>query len=214
MDIKSFKKTKIDLSFLGFDMNGDFELYYCTPKKAQIIASSGVDGIHYCTIPQFGEIIFAVSPMNFGDCVHPIARSFEDLLRLLLHCGDIAALEQCYAWDEEQYKAFLTDCPVTEKQQAVLDEIKSKFGLEPIDDSFAYVKDLQAEFDLSQIPYTEDYYDPEMNAAAPEVPAEWAVYYDHGFWNKNAKGKPGKEIIINKCFYWGDEIWYIPAVYY
>ena len=213
MDIKSFKKTKIDLSLLGFDMNGDFELYYCTPKKAQIIASSGVDGIHYCTVPLFGEIIFAVSPMNFGDCVHPIARSFEDLLRLLLHCGDIAALEQCYAWDEEQYKAFLIDNPVTEKQQAVLDEIKSKFSLEPISDSFAYVKELQAEFDLSQIPYTEDYYEPEMNAAAPEVPTEWAVYFDHGFWNQNAKGKPGEEIVLNKTFSWGDEIWHIPAVY-
>ena len=153
MDIKSFKKTKIDLSLLGFDMNGDFELYYCTPKKAQIIASSGVDGIHYCTIPQFGEIIFAVSPMNFGDCVHPIARCFEDLLRLLLHCGDVAALEQCYAWDEEQYKAFLIDNPVTEKQQAVLNEIKSKCSLETITDSFAYVKDLQAEFDLSKLRY-------------------------------------------------------------
>ena len=213
MDIKSFKKTKIDLSLLGFNMNGDFELYYCTPKKAQIIASSGIDGIHYCTIPQFGEIIFAVSPMNFGDCVHPIARSFEDLLRLLLHCGDIAALEQCYAWDEEQYKAFLIDYPATEKQQAVLDEIKSKCVLEPISDSFAYVKELQAEFDLSQIPYTEDYYDPEMNAEAPEVPTEWAVYYEHGFWNRNAKGKPGEEIAINKNFSWGDEIWHIPAVY-
>ena len=213
MDIKSFKKTKIDLSHLGFDMNGDFELYYCTPKKAQIIASSGVDGIHFCTIPQFGEIIFAVSPMNFGDCVHPIARSFEDLLRLLLHCGDIAALEQSYAWDEEQYKAFLIDCPITEKQQAVLDEIKNKCGLEPIVDSFSYVKELQAEFDLSQIPYTEDYFDPEMNAAPPEVPTEWAVYYEHGFWNRNAKGKPGEEIAIYKTFSWGDEIWHIPAVY-
>ena len=213
MDIKSFKKTKIDLSLLGFDMNGDFELYYCTPKKAQILATSGVDGIHYCTIPQFGEIIFAVSPMNFGDCVHPIARNFEDLLRLLLHCGDIAALEQCYAWDEEQYKAFLIDYPATEKQQAVLDEIKNKCCLEPISDSFAYVKELQTKFDLSQIPYTEDYYDPEMNAAAPEVPTEWAVYFEHGFWNRNAKGKPGEEIVINKSFSWGDEIWYIPAVY-
>lgn len=213
MDIKSFKKIKIDLSLLGFDMNGDFELYYCTPKKAQIIASSGVDGIHYCTIPQFGEIIFAVSPMNFGDCVHPIARCFEDLLCLLLHCGDIAALEQCYAWDEEQYKAFLIDNPVTEKQQAVLDEIKSKCYLEPICDSFEYVKELQAEFDLSQIPYTEDYYDPEMNVAAPEVPTEWAVYYNCGYWNKNDKGKPGKEIAINKSFAWGDEVWHIPALY-
>ncbi len=213
MDINTFMKTKIDLTLLGFDMNGDFELYYCTPKNAKILASSGIDGIHYCTIPQFGEIIFAVSPMNFGDCVHPIARSFEDLLRLLLHCGDIAALKQCYAWDEEQYKAFLADCPVTEEQQAVLDEIKSKCGLEPIDDSFAYVKKLQAEFDLSKIPYTEDYYDPEMNVAAPEVPTEWVVYYDCGYWTKNAKGKAGEEIAINKEFSWDDEIWHIPAVY-
>lgn len=213
MNIKSFKKTKIDLSLLGFDMNGDFELYYCTPKKAHIIASSGVDGIHFCTIPQFGEIIFAVSPMNFGDCVHPIARNFEDLLRLLLHCGDIAALEQCYAWDEEQYKTFLIDCPATKEQQAVLDEIKTKCGLEPISDSFAYVKDLQAEFDLSQISYTEDYYDPEMNAAVPEVPTEWAVYYEYGFWSRNVKGKPGEEIVLNKRFSWNDEVWHIPAIY-
>lgn len=213
MDVKDFKKTNIDLSPLGFNQNGDFEFYYCTPQNAEIIASSGVDGIHYCTIPQFGELIFAVSPMNFGDCVHPIARSFEDLLRLLLHCGDIAALEQCYAWDEEQYRAFLIDCPVTNKQQAILDEIKSKCDLEPITDSFAYVKELQSEFDLSQIPYTEDYYDPEMNAAAPEVSTEWAVYYDCGYWTKNVKGKPGEEIVINKSFTWGDEIWHIPAVY-
>lgn len=213
MDFKSFRKTKTDLSPLGFIQSDDYEVYYCTPKNAEIIASSGIDGIHYCTVAQFGETIFAVSPMNFGDCVHPIARNFEDLLRLLLHCGDIAALEQCYAWDEEQYKAFLAECPITEKQQAALDEIKSKFGLEPIYDSFAYVKKLQAEFDLSQIPYSEDYYDPEMNAAAPEVPTEWAVHYDSGYWNKNAKGKPGDEIPVNKRFAWGDEIWHIPAVY-
>jgi DNA-binding NtrC family response regulator len=94
VDIKAFDKLKIDLSPLGFNQNGVFENYYCTPRNAKIIASSDVDGIHYCTIPQFGEIIFAVSPMNFGDCVHPIALNFEDLLRLLLHCVDIAALEQ------------------------------------------------------------------------------------------------------------------------
>lgn len=45
-------------------------------------------------------MVFVVNPMDFGDCVHPIARNFEDLLRLLLSCADMAALEQCYAWDE------------------------------------------------------------------------------------------------------------------
>ena len=209
----NFKKRNIDLSSLGFAQSDSEVIYYCTPKGAKIIGWAGTDGIHYCTIRGFGDLIFAVSPMNFGDCVHPIARNFEDLLRLLLSCVDMAALEQCYAWDEEQFKAFLIDCPATEKQQAALDSIKKAFGLEPIDDVFRYVKELQAEFDLCGIPYTEDYYDPEMNAAAPEEPSEWQVFYDGGFWSKNGKGRAGKEIKLDSRFSWGDEIWHIPAVY-
>lgn len=213
MDIRTFEKLKIDLSPLGFNQKGESEFYYCTPKGAKIIASSGVDGIHFCTVPQFGDVIFAVSPMNFGDCVHPIARCFEDLLCLLLHCKDVAALEQCYAWDKEQYNAFLTDFPATKEQQAVLDEIRDKCCLEPFEDSYEYVKELQAEFDLSQITYTEEYYDPDMNPYAPETENEWSVYYDFGYWNKNAKGERCEEIAVNKSFVWGDEKWHIPAVY-
>lgn len=210
-----FKKMDIDLSPLGFQMNGDFECYYCTPKKANILGISGVDGIHYCTIPGFGELIFAISPMNFGDCVHPIARSFEDLLRLLLSCVDMAALEQCYAWDEEQYKAFLIDCPATEEQREVLDSIRNILGLMPIENAFSYVKELQAEFDLSKIPYTDDYYDEDMNPTAPKQPQpiEWKVYYGGGNWIGQGKGRPGKEITLNSQFSWGDEIWHIPAIY-
>lgn len=207
------ERIKTDLSSLGFIQNCDFETYYCTPENAKIIASSGIDGIHYCTVSEFGDIIFAVSPMNFGDCVHPIARNIEDLIRLLLHTGDIAALEQCYAWDEEQYNAFLADNPPTEEQQKVLNTIRSEFGLEPISDSFSYVKKLQDEFDLSLIQYTEDYYDTEMNPSASEKSAEWTVYYDGGYRTKNAKGQAGEEIVLNRTFCWADEIWHIPSIY-
>lgn len=116
----------------------------------------------------------------------------KDLLRLLLSCVDMSALEQCYAWDEEQYKAFLIDCPATEEQQAVLDAIQKEVGLEPIEDAYSYVKQLQAEFDLSKIPCTEAYYDPDRNAAAPEKSAEWKVTYDGGFWNN--EGNAGFEV--------------------
>ena len=118
---QKFKKLNIRHSAIGLEQSDTDVTYYCTPRDAAIIGWAGVDGIHYCTIPEFGEMIFAVSPMNFGDCVHPIAHSFEDLLRLLLSCGSMDALEQCYAWDEEQFKAFLIDCPATEEQQSVLD---------------------------------------------------------------------------------------------
>ncbi len=207
---QKFQKLPIDFSAIGF-AQGDNAPYYCTPKDAEIIGWAGVDGIHYCTIPEFGEMIFAVSPMNLGDCVHPIARNFEDLLRLLLYCGDMAALEQCYAWDEEQFKAFLLDCPATEEQQAVLDAIGKAFRLKPMEDAFSYVKQLQSEFDLSRIPYTEDYYDPDMNAAAPVRPAEWKVTYDGGFWGNEEDA--GDAVDIGKTFSWGEEIWHIPAAY-
>ena len=208
---QKFKKLNIRHSAIGLEQSDTDVTYYCTPRDAAIIGWAGVDGIHYCTIPEFGEMIFAVSPMNFGDCVHPIAHSFEDLLRLLLSCGSMDALEQCYAWDEEQFKAFLIDCPATEAQQSVLDVLRTEFRLVPLEDAFAYVKKLQAEFDLSQIPYTEEYYDPDMNAAAPVRAEEWKVTYDGGFWRN--EGNAGIEIPIQKSFCWGEEKWYIPAVY-
>ena len=210
---EQFRKMKIDFASIGIQQLEHYENYYCTPKDAVIIGSAGVDGIHYCTIPEFGELIFAVSPMNFGDCVHPIARNFEDLLQLLLSCVDMAALEQCHAWDEEQYKAFLIDCPATKEQAQALAAIQAEFGLEPMEDAFAYVKQLQREFDLSKIPYTEDYYDPDMNAAAPAPAPEWKVTFRGNFHSADQQGAPGIPVPVNKEFHWAGIDWIIPEVY-
>lgn len=208
------KKSNINLSSFGFEWFNDENPYYCTPKDADVLGVAGVDGIHYCTVPQFGEMIFAVSPMNFGDCVHPIARSFEDLLRLLLSGADMAALEQCYAWDEEQFKAFLSDNPLTDEQQTVLERIRGEYNLDPMKNAFEYIKKLQAEFDYSEIPYTEDYYDIDMNPAAPEYDEPWEVYFDgDSFGKRKFSDRPGEEISLNARFTWNDEKWFIPAVY-
>lgn len=158
-------------------------------------------------------MIFTVNPMDFGDYVHPIARKFEDLFRLILGGADMAALEQCYAWDEEQYQAFLQDCPPTEEQKAALMRLQEASKVEPIENPFAYVKELQAGFDLSKIPYTEEYYDPDMNGAAPELQTEWEVYYGDSFFPHHGSGKPGEKIETEKTVFWENEIWYIPAVY-
>jgi len=73
---QKFVKSDIDLSALGFERRETNIPYFCTPKGARIIGWAGVDGIHYCFVRGFGETVFAVSPMNGGDYVHPIARSF------------------------------------------------------------------------------------------------------------------------------------------
>lgn len=212
MDWKEFLGLGIDLAPVGLEVEDGAGVYFCTPKDAKILGWAGVDGIHFCTVSGFGEMVFAVSPMNFGDYVHPIARSVDDLLRLLLACGNMAALEQCHSWEEAQFEAFLLDNPVTEEQQDMLDAIGTKTGLAPMENAFAYIKTLQGEFDYGQIPYTEEYYDLDMNPAAPALPREWKVYYEGSFWGKG-KGRAGKEIQINKNFVWGSENWYVPAVY-
>ena len=34
------------------------------------------------------------------DYVHPVAENFTDFLRLILACGDVAAVEQAWMWNE------------------------------------------------------------------------------------------------------------------
>ena len=80
-----FQKKHIDLTPVGLEKSTDPGTYFCTPKGASIIGFAGVDGIHYCFVRGFGEMVFAVSPMNTApDYVHPLAKDFTDFLRLLL----------------------------------------------------------------------------------------------------------------------------------
>lgn len=122
-----FLKKHIDLTSVGVEKSTDPVTYFCTPKGASIIGCAGVDGIHYCFIRGFGEMVFAVSPMNTApDFVHPLAENFTDFLRLLLACGDAAVLEQAWMWDKTQFETFLKENPATEQQKKTLSEIAEK----------------------------------------------------------------------------------------
>ena len=109
---KKLLRHGISLAPIGIETRNDEILYFCTPKGASIIGWAGVDGIHYCFIRGFGEMVFAVSPMNIApDFVHPLAENFTDFLRLLLACGDAAVLEQAWMWDKTQFETFLKENP-------------------------------------------------------------------------------------------------------
>ncbi len=209
---QKFKKLPIDHAAIELAAPEDYPAYFCTPKGTRVIGSAGVDGIHYCTIRGLGETVFAVSPMNEpGRNVFPLARSFEDLLRLLLAAGSMAALEQAHQWDEEQFEEFVAENPPASEAMAVFDVIEGRLGVMPMEDPFGYVKELQTTFDYATIPYTEDYYDVEMNPAAEPKEHAWKVTYDGGFWG--GSGRAGKEIPIGRIFRWEEEVWHVPAVY-
>ncbi len=124
-----FQKLNIDHSVIDLDQNISDVNYFCTPVGAKVIGEAGVDGIHYCFIEGFDEMVFAISPSSFpGENVHPIAKNFEDLLRLLLACGSMDAIEQTYMWDEELFEQYIMDNKPDEKQCAVMDIIKKRIS--------------------------------------------------------------------------------------
>ena len=197
-------RTGIDLAPLGVE-RGEGELYFCTPRGASMIGWEGADGIHYCFVRGYGGTVFAVSPMNSApDYVHAVAADFADFLRLLLSCSHGAAIEQCWRWSREQFDAYLAENPPTDAALAVMDEIREKLSLAPMEDAWGYIHALQDGFDYGKIKYE----DPECIASPSEPePEPWVVRY-HG-----ARDKPGTELRLDRRFTWAGHEWCVPAVY-
>ncbi len=210
---KVFLKKGIDLAPLGIEKSEYWDDYFCTPKGASMIGSSGVDGIHFCFIRGFGEMVFAVNPFNvIGEYVHPIARTFEDLLSLLVSTGDAAAVEQAWMWDKEMFYKFLQENPPTKEQEQTMWKLQHDFSIPFMEEPFDYIRELQAEFDYSKIKFTAEYYD--VVGDESEVPKEWKVYFDNGYWKSSTnRTRPGTELVLNGKFVWGNEIWHIPSMY-
>lgn len=212
MTYTEFKRMHIDLGALGAEGGRNAVRYTCTPKGAKIFGWAGVDGIHFCTIKGYGETIFSVSPMNPGqDCVQPLARDMGDFLRLLLACGDTAALEQAWMWTEAQFEEYLRKYPPTEDQRAVMREIEEKCGLAPMEEPWRYLKKVRAETDCSELRFEKEY--EELLHPVKREPQEWAVYFEYGFGGKKPRHRPGREITLGKTFTWGKEEWLVPAMY-
>lgn len=210
---RNFTKKSIDLALLGVEKRAGDETYFCTPKGAKIIGWAGVDGIHYCLIRGFGEMVFAISPMNVApNYVHPLARTFSDFLRLLLACGSCDTLEQAWQWDESQFQTFLAKNPPTQEQTEVLEQLAQQTGLAPMEHPWQYLHEVQSGFAYDTIKFTEDYYDLDMNPDAPQPPPKWEVSFDGGF-RSSRQGRPGKELPIRKEFDWAGYHWAIPSIY-
>lgn len=153
-----------DLSPIGLIGRMDSEGYSCTPLGAQIIDWTGVDGIHYCFVEDFGEMVFAVNPFPGGDSpVYPVAESFSDFLGLLLTAKSEAAIEQIVRWDREQYDTYIHGedflaYAADPEVQSALSAIAS-LGVEPIEDPFGYVKGIQRDFDYTKLCFSDVYYE-------------------------------------------------------
>jgi len=159
---EKYKNLKIDGSWIGLEAGAQTP-YFCTPIGAEIIGWN--NGIHYCFIKGFGDMVFCVNPETCCDYnVYPIARNFCDFLGLILATGNTNTLQQIIWWDKKRFEDFVNspeeqEYRVRPEVQGVLSTIRKGIDITPIDTPFEYVKDLQSNFPYEQIPFTNEYYD-------------------------------------------------------
>lgn len=159
---EKYKGLKIDGGWIGLEP-GETMPYFCTPIGAEIIGWD--NGIHYCFIKGFGDMVFCVNPETCCDYhVYPIARNFRDFLGLILAVGGTNTLQQIIWWDKKKFEDFVNS-PEEQAYKArpevkgVLNAIREEMDAALIDAPFEYVKDLQSYFPYEQIPFTNEYYD-------------------------------------------------------
>ena len=97
-----FKKLNLDTSPIGLSIELR-EPFFCTPIGAQIIGWD--NGIHYCFIKGFKEIVFCVNPETCCNYyVYPLAKDFTDFLRLLLSLKTTNAIQQVVWMDKDAFE--------------------------------------------------------------------------------------------------------------
>ncbi len=216
---RSLIKSGVDLAPLGLYPAQPFSPYFCTPKGANVLYRTGVDGIHYCTVPGFGSMVFAVNPENdFGRMVQPAAADFEEFLRLLMACGNEAALEQAHIMTKAEFEQYLAQNP---PQQDALDTVKAlenTLGLVPETAPYDCLMALQKQFDESRIPFTREYRELRQEQMEilglaelkPDPPKPWKLYFAGGS-RRSGREHAGQEIRCNVALPMPG--WSIPAVY-
>lgn len=155
-----YQEMNINSSLICLEQVNEICPYFCYPTNAKAIGFEG--SIMYCFIEPYGDMVFACDPDTCADVfVYPLAKSFEDFMRLILACGCANPIEQIVWMNKEQFTKHLRSEQAnrTDEQAAVLNALRQELGISPMDDPFDYVKKIQAHFDRSGIKYSNEYYD-------------------------------------------------------
>ena len=155
-----YKNLGIEKSLLCLEPGEITVPFFCYPIGARVIGFEGC--ILYCFLLEYGEMVFAANPETCADSfVYPLAKNFTDFMRLILACGSANPVEQIVWMTKEQFAAYWQQEQnnQTTAQKEAMSLLANALALTPMENPFAYVKDLQANFDGSKIQYSAAYYD-------------------------------------------------------
>ena len=156
-----YKKLNIDGSHIGLEKGDEID-YFCTPVGSKVIGWD--NGIHYCFIDGFDEMVFCVNPDTCCDFyVYPLARNFTDFLSLILAKKNTNVMQQIIIWDKQEYDDFIiapdnVEYENSEEVVAALNALRT-LGVTETENPFAYIKDIQKDFTYDKIKFTNEYYD-------------------------------------------------------
>ncbi|MCQ6563477.1 hypothetical protein [Paenibacillus mendelii] len=146
--------------FLQFDPteNGG---YRSSPADAIMFAGTGMDGIHFSFLTEFGSVtdlslapIIRVDPMDFGNCAKIVAKNIRDFFTL--HFSDHEGLLLNDFESKEHYLTYLKDQEGDDEESEYFDKKKwqwqknevrdfamLRFGFQPILDGYAYMQEVR-----------------------------------------------------------------------
>ncbi len=166
-EVQTFHVLPIDHEILGLEWRSwEDNVYFCTPKGAEILGGPDLDGIHFVVLPK-DKRVFCVSPV--GDpkkYVLPVAASLLSFFSYLLFCKDSLPIAKIHELSEKKYRGLLAeDAALTwpgsevyyEKKRRSLRTIAAAYGVRP-EDPYAPVKALQGSFHQEELEFTEHYY--------------------------------------------------------
>ncbi|MFF2589651.1 hypothetical protein ACFVSS_17500 [Peribacillus butanolivorans] len=153
---KEIEKEGYSLSELSLYLEFDFSPYENTPYDVITFASTGVDGIHFGFLTDFGTVsdlenafVVCISPMDFDSHIKIVARNIREFLNLVCTMkGALTISNFNILEDEGQYIHLLKELKQVEPEDEefeenanyVVEKIIAAFGSEPIEDVYHYVE--------------------------------------------------------------------------
>ena len=208
---QKFRNSSLDTGTLNLYSGADSSDSVYTPTGARIVGWTGNAGVHFCQITGFGDAVFAVDPSAPpGDCVHPVARSLPDFIRLVHDCRSAQIVYRAYQWSRSHFEEMIAAIRPDYKMRSVLRALENTYHPAPIADAYGDIMQLQQDFDYTSLPLHPDYF--EWCPVRPGAP-RWDVGMNTAFGDYCDKNDAGTELNVNREFTWQGENWCIPAVY-
>lgn len=150
--LEKFLSLPFDTSSIGLVRKENLSPYFCTPRNSIIFAKTGVDGIHFCIVPNNENEdldkspVYVISPM-MPDKVEPIAEDFKTFLDLVITVKDAGALECISHMTEYRFCKYISDIEKDVKKNnevlSTINLLKQTFNLCEHADVYNYVKSMQ-----------------------------------------------------------------------